>query len=352
MTIPSWRSDVQGTADLIEEIIRIKGFEHLPPSQCRARQQSTSAAIDKLDQRAGQARRALAAQGLMEAVTWSFMPSVIAEKFGAIDPSLRLANPISADLDVMRPSILGNLIMAAKRNADRGFADAGLFEVGPVYRNTTPEGQEMVATALRAGSTPRHWAEPARKVDAFDAKADALAALAASGAPVANLQVSADAPGWYHPGRSGSLRLGPTILGYFGEIHPAILKACDAEGPMAGCELFLAAIPQPRSADTARPLLKLEALQPVVRDFAFVTDAGVTAEKLIKAIKTAEKNLIRDVSVFDVYEGKGVEPGKKSIALSVTLQPADHTLTDKEIDDIAARITVAAEKTTGAILRG
>ncbi len=351
VTIPSWRSDVQGVADLTEEVIRIKGFEHLQATSMPRTHVVTTVAIDKLDQRAGQARRALASQGLMEAVTWSFMPSAVAEKFGAIDPALRLSNPISTDLDVMRPSILGNLIMAAKCNADRGFADVGLFEVGPTYRNTTPEGQDLVATVLRAGMTPRHWASPARAVDAFDAKADALAALAACGAPVANIQVSADAPNWYHPGRSGCLRLGPTVLGYFGEIHPALLKACDAEGLMAGCELFLAAIPQPRSAGTAKPLLKRDALQPVVRDFAFVTDADVAAEKLIKAIKSAEKNFIRDVTVFDVYEGERVGAGKKSIALSVTLQPADHTLTDAEIEDVAARITAAAVKATGAVLR-
>jgi phenylalanyl-tRNA synthetase beta chain len=264
---------------------------------------------------------------------------------------LRLLNPISADLDVMRPSILGNLIMAAKRNADRGFGDVGLFEVGPIYKNATPEGQELIAAALRAGSTPRNWLAPVRAVDAYDAKADAIAALAAVGAPVSSLQVTEDAPAWYHPGRSGCLRLGPTLLAAFGEIHPAVLAACDASGPMAACEIYLAAIPQSR-AGNARPLLKLEALQPVNRDFAFVVDRSVTAAKLIKAARDADKNLIREVTVFDVYEGDKIAIEKKSVALSVTLQPTDKTLTDAEIDQLSSRITAAVTKATGAVLRG
>ena len=251
----------------------------------------------------------------------------------------------------MRPSIVGNLIMAAKRNADRGFGDVGLFEVGPIYKNATPEGQDLVATALRAGSTPRNWLSPQRAVDVFDAKADAITALAAAGAPVISLQVTTDAPGWYHPGRSGCLRLGPTLLAIFGEIHPALLVACGAEGPMVVCEIFPAAIPQSRSTVTARPLLKLEALQAVNRDFAFVVGRTVTAAKLIKAAKDAEKNLIRDVTVFDVYEGDRIGADKKSVALSVTLQPGDKTLTDAEIEAVASRITASVTKATGATLR-
>ena len=316
--------------------------------RCERAETVTAVAIDTLDMRANAARRALAGQGLLEAVTWSFMPGKIAAHFGAIDPGLRLLNPISADLDVMRPSILGNLILAAKRNADRGFADVGLFEVGPVYKNASPEGQDLVAAALRAGMTARNWLAPARAVDAFDAKADAMAALAAAGAPVASLQIMTDAPAWYHPGRSGCLRLGPVLLAVFGEIHPGVLAACDAAGLMVACEIFPAAIPQSRNTGAARPLLKLEPLQPVNRDFAFVVDRSVTAAKLIKAVKDADKNLIRDVSVFDVYEGKNLGADKKSVALSVTLQPGEKTLTDAEIEAIAARITAAVTKATGA----
>ena len=346
---PSWRPDVEGEADLVEEIIRIKGYQHIPVTPL-PQTVLASPALDLTDRRTSAMRRALAGQGLLEAVTWSFMPSKIAAQFGAVDAGLKLQNPISSDLDVMRPSILGNLVLASKRNADRGFADANLFEIGPVFANATPEGQATVACGLRAGSTPRHWAMPSRAVDAYDAKADALAALAAAGAP-SSLQVTTDAPGWYHPGRSGALRLGPTVLAYFGEIHPGLLDACDAAGPMVGFEVFLAAIPQPRSMGAARPLLKLEPLQPVERDFAFVVDRKITAAALIKAARDADKALIRDVSVFDVYEGAKVESGKKSVALSVTFQPTGKSLTDAEIDALAARMDAAVTKATGAVLR-
>ena len=350
---PSWRPDVEGAADLVEEIIRVKGYDTIPAISLLRPQAVPTAAIDIDDQRANAARRALAGQGLMEAVTWSFMPRAVAAHFGPVDPGLILQNPISSDLDVMRSSILGNLIMAAKRNADLGFGDGGLFEVGPVFRNATPEGEAVVATALRAGSTPRNWAEPARATDAFDAKADAIAALAAAGVPpVSSLQITTDAPEWYHPGRSGCLRLGPALLATFGEIHPALLAACDASGPMAACEIFLASVPQSRATGTAKPLLKLEPLQPVARDFAFVVGRDVTAAKLIKAVRDADKNLIRDVTVFDVYEGEHVGADKKSVALNVTLQPTEKTLTDAEIEAVASRITVTVTKATGAVLRG
>ena len=352
VTAPSWRPDIDGAADLIEEIIRVKGYEHLPVTSLGRPHVITKSAIDAQDARIHNARRALASQGLMEAVTWSFMPSAVAAQFGEVRDDLRIMNPISSDLDVMRPSILGNLILAAKRNADRGFADAALFEIGPVFKDQTPEGQHIVATTLRTGTTPRHWANPVRAVDAFDAKGDALAALAAAGAPVASLQITTDAPAWYHPGRSGVLRLGPNVLAIFGEIHPSVLIACDASGPMSGCEIFLANIPAPRSSGTAKPLLKLEVLQSVSRDFAFVVDRGVTAAKLVKAIKDADKNLIRDVTLFDVYEGDKIASDKKSVALSVTLQPAEKSLTDIEIDAVAAKITASASKATGAVLRG
>lgn len=352
ITPPSWRADIEGPADITEEVIRIKGFDHIPAISMPRTHVVTKCGLDKLDQRASIAKRALASRGLMEAVTWSFMSGAIAEVFEPVKEELRLLNPISADLDVMRSTIVANLVCAARRNADRGYSDVALFEVGPTYKDQTPEGQVLVATAVRAGQTPRHWAEKVRTVDAYDAKADAMAALAAAGAPMGSLQIGNDVPSWYHPGRSGSLRLGPVLLGYFGELHPTVLAACDAVGPMVACELFLGNIPAPRSAGTNKPLLKLEALQPVARDFAFVMDEPVQADKLIAAIKKAEKNLIRDVTIFDVYQGKGIEPGKKSLALSVTIQPTDHTLTEAEIDALSAKITEAVQKATGAVLRG
>jgi phenylalanyl-tRNA synthetase beta chain len=349
--VPSWRPDIDGPNDLVEEIIRIKGYDAITATPLPRLTAVTTSALDVQDQRGNAARRALAAQGLMEAVTWSFMPGAIAAQFGATDKNLHLLNPISSDLDVMRPSILGNLITAAKRNADRGFAECGLFEVGPVYKDPTPEGQAIVAASLRAGSTPRNWAVSSRKVDLFDAKADAMAALAACGAPVQSLQITSDAPAWYHPGRSGVLRLGPTVLAYFGEIHPAVLTACDAEGPMAATEIFFANIPQSRATSAAKPLLKLEALQPVTRDFAFVVASDVTAAKLVRAVRDADKNLIKDVNVFDVYEGEHVGAGKKSLAVSVTMQPTDKSLTDAELDAISSRVTASVIKATGAVLR-
>ncbi|MDD3182973.1 MAG: phenylalanine--tRNA ligase subunit beta [Alphaproteobacteria bacterium] len=352
ITPPSWRGDVEGAPDITEEVIRIKGFDHIPATSMPQTHVITQCGLDRVDQRAGQAKRALASRGLMEAVTWSFMSGAVAQAFAPVKDELRLMNPISADLDVMRSSIVGNLVGAAKRNADRGFADVALFEVGPTYQDATPEGQVLVATAVRAGQTPRHWAEKARAVDAYDAKADALAALAAAGAPIANVQIGNDVPSWYHPGRSGSLRLGPVLLGYFGELHPAVIAACDASGPMVACELFLANIPASRSNSTARSLLKMEALQPVSRDFAFLMDEAVCANKLIAVIVKADKALIRDVTIFDVYQGKGIEPGKKSVALSVMLQPTDHTLTDGELEAVSAKVTDAVAKATGGVLRG
>ena len=352
ITPPSWRGDVEGAPDITEEIIRVKGYDQIPAVSMPRDEVVTKCGLDRLDQRASIAKRALAGRGLMEAVTWSFMSSAIAEAFAPVKDELRLINPISSDLDVMRSSIVGNLVSAARRNADRGYADVALFEVGPTYQDQTPEGQILVATAVRAGMTPRHWSEKPRAVDAYDAKADALAALAAAGAPMASIQICTDAPSWYHPGRSGSLRLGPVLLAYFGELHPAVIEACDAQGPIVACEVYLANIPAPRSSGTAKPLLKLEALQPVARDFAFLLDEGVQADKLIGAIKKADKTLIRDVTIFDVYQGKGIAEGKKSVALSVALQPTDHTLTDGELEAISTRITDAVGKATGGVLRG
>ena len=292
----------------------------------------------------------------MEAVTWSFMPAEIAAQFGPVPDAVRLQNPISSDLGVMRPSILGNLVQAAKRNADRGFKDVQLFEVGPIFRDATMAGQATMAAVLRAGSTPRHWTnKPAgkpRPVDAYDAKADALAALGAAGAPVANLQIVAEAPGWYHPGRSGSLRMGPVVLATFGELHPDLLTACDAAGPLVACEVFFNAVPAPRNSSSAKPLLKLAALQPVERDFAFVLDRETPAAKLVKAVRDADKTLIREVVVFDLYEGDRIATGKKSLALSVTLQPVEKSLTDAEIETVSAKIVAAAVKAVGAVLRG
>ncbi|MEX1204487.1 MAG: phenylalanine--tRNA ligase subunit beta [Dongiaceae bacterium] len=352
--VPSWRHDVEGEADLVEEVLRVAGYDRIPAVPLPPAGALPEPALDPAQRRPGLAKRALAARGMVEAVTYSFTSGDSARLFGGGDPALALANPISAELDVMRPSILPNLLAAAARNAARGFADLALFEVGPTYADDTPEGQALAATGLRTGATgPRHWAEAPRPVDAFDAKADALAALAVCGAPVDNLQVTADAPAWYHPGRSGVLRLGPTVLAQFGEIHPRVLRRLDVKGPAVGFEALLDRVPLPRAPTrgAARPPLVASPFQPVERDFAFVVDADLPADRLVRAVKGADKRLIAAVAVFDVYAGAGIEDGKKSVALAVTLQPAERTLTDAEIEAVAQRIVAAVAKATGATLR-
>jgi phenylalanyl-tRNA synthetase beta chain len=351
--VPSWRADIHGEADLVEEVLRIVGYDHIPSVPLTRLNSITRPALDAKQKRAPIARRALAARGLNEAVTWSFLSSAIAGLFGQVHPGLRLLNPISADLDVMRPSILPNLIQAAGRNADRGYPDAALFEVGPAYRDPSPTGQDLVAVGIRTGAmVPRQWAQPARAVDAYDAKADALAVLDAAGAPAGNLQVTTDAPDWYHPGRSGVFRLGPTVLARFGEIHPSVLDALGVKGPMVGFEVFLDAVPQPKKkTGTAKPLLKLAAFQPIQRDFAFLVDRSVEADRVVRAAKGADKALVTDVSVFDVYQGPGIEDGRKSLAIAVTLQPVEKSLTEAEIEAIGNKIVAAVAKATGGTLR-
>ena len=353
VTPPSWRPDVEVEADVVEEVLRVNGFDSIPAVSLPRAAGVARPVLTPGQRRVGWAKRALAARGMAEAVTWSFLPRAHAELFGNAGDELRLANPISAELTDMRPSLLANLIAAVGRNIDRGFADVALFEVGQVYADDTPEGQRMVAGAVRRGlSGPRHWLSPPREVDAFDAKADALAVIAACGGP-AGARASADAPAWYHPGRSGVLRLGPKVLAHFGELHPRVLATLDVAGPLVGCEVFLEAIPEPRRRPTrARPPLEPSPFQPVVRDFAFVVDEAVSADDLVRAARGAEKALIADVAVFDAYRGPELGADKKSLAVAVTLQPKERTLTDAEIDAAAQKIVAAVEKATGGVLRG
>ncbi|MBB4266422.1 phenylalanine--tRNA ligase subunit beta [Roseospira visakhapatnamensis] len=351
--VPSWRMDITGEHDLVEEVARVYGFDRIStvslPRDPMPKPVLTGAQVRRVA-----TRRTLAARGLDECVTWSFLPRGHAAAFGGGQPALDLANPISSELDAMRPSMLPNLATAAQRNADRGIPNAALFEVGPQFHGGEPGEQAMVAAGLRAGvSGPRHWDVAPRAVDAFDAKADALAALEAAGAPVASLQCVAEAPAWYHPGRSGALKLGPTVLAWFGDLHPGVLKTLDVKGPMTAFEVFLEAVPEPKARPTkARPLLKASAFQPVERDFAFLMDEDVAAQALVRAARGADKTLIADVSVFDVYQGERLEPGRKSVALCVTLQPRDRTLTDDEIEAAGKKVVAAVAKATGAELRG
>jgi phenylalanyl-tRNA synthetase beta chain len=296
----------------------------------------------------------LAARGLDEAVTWSFISAVEATRFGGGSESLRLANAIAADLSDMRPSLLPGLIGAARRNGNRGFRDLALFEVGQVFLSDRPEGQHTYATAIRVGGSGKSWQGDAGPASVFDAKADLAAALDALGHDIDKLQIVSEAPAWSHPGRGGRLQLGPAnVIAWFGELHPAWAAELDVTGPVAAFELDLDAIPEPRRKPTrGKPALKLSDLMPVERDFAFVVDRDVSAAVLLRAARNADKTLISDVAIFDLFEGKGVGEGKKSLAIRVTLQPLDRTLTEDDIDKVSAALVAAVGKATGGTLRG
>ena len=349
---PSWRGDIEGEADLVEEVLRVKGYDQIPVAPLDRDTALSRPSLNPAQRRAELVRRTLAARGLTEAVTFSFISAREAELFGGAKPELRLVNPISADLDAMRPSLLPGLGSAARRNADRGYPDVALFEVGPLYRDDTPAGQTLVAAGVRAGHTgPKHWREKQREVDLYDVKSDALAALAAMGASPESVQVSADPPGWYHPGRAGSLRVGPKVLGAFGELHPAVIEALDARPPLAGFEVFLDAVPEPRAARAKLPV-HLSVFQPIERDFAFVVDRDLPAETLLRAARGVDRKLVSQIRLFDLYEGAGLPEGKKSLAITVVLQPQERTLTDAEIEGFSKRLITQVEKATGGQLRG
>ncbi len=359
VTPPSWRHDVEGKADLVEEVIRVIGFDHIEPISVRSDNTVPDSAETINITRMRGARTALAARGLSECVTWSFMPKALAAEFApsqkSNDNALTLTNPISADLDHMRPSILPNLITAAATNADKGNGDVMLFEVGPVFETPKPDGQRTHASGVRYGRQGmKHWSgeQAHRSHDIYDAKADAIAALNAAGVATVNLQTAREAAEYYHPGRSAVLKQGKNILAQFGEIHPAILDEMDIKKNVIAFEVFLDNIPEGKKKGTAKPLLQLSPFQPVERDFAFIVDEHVDAEQITRAAQNADRNLITGVSVFDVYQGKGVEGGKKSIAINVVIQPVKQTLTDSEIDGIAKKIIDAVASKTGAVLRG
>jgi phenylalanyl-tRNA synthetase beta chain len=352
--VPSWRGDIVGEACLVEEVVRVYGYDRIPTTAMTRETALPKPALAPEQRSRSLARRTLAGRGLVEAVTYSFVSSDLAALFGGRSESLRLVNPISSDLDVMRPSPLPNLIAAAGRNADRGLSDAALFEVGPQYAGDAPEDQQMVAGGIRSGRTgPKNWAQPPRQVDVFDAKADALAVLAAMEVPVDKLGITTDAPDWYHPGRSGVLRLGPkTVLARFGDCHPRVLRRMGVKGPVVAFEVFLDAVPgRGKRRGTARPPLELTPFQPIERDFAFVMDDGVQAADVVGAARSVDRKLIADVRVFDVFSGGGLGDGRKSLAVNVILRPSDKTLTDADIEAIGAKIVAAVEKATGGALR-
>jgi phenylalanyl-tRNA synthetase beta chain len=358
VAIPSWRTDVEGKADIVEEIVRIVGVDRVPLTPFDRGDAPRKPVLTAIQQRTRRAKRALAARGLVEAVNWSFVAKPQAELFGGGQAELALANPIASDLSDLRPSLIPGLVAASQRNADRGFIDTALFEVGQIFKGDRAEDQLMAASGMRRGLSSsaglgRHWSGSAQAT-ALDAKADAMAVLAAAGANVQALQIVAGGAPWLHPGRSGTIQMGPqNVLGVFGELHPRALEALGAEGPVVAFEVILDRIPDAKAKPTrAKPLLELSAFQPVSRDFAFIVDRTVRAGDIVRLAQGADRKLIAGVTVFDVYEGKGIDPDKKSVAIAVTLQPREKTLTDQEIDAVAAKIVAEVTKKTGGTLRG
>ncbi len=377
VAVPSWRNDVaapielvqaesldpaiaakaaegcaaiEPEADLIEEVLRLRGLDAVPPVSLPRVAPVPRGTLTPKQARTELVRRTLAAQGVAECVTFSFMAANEAALFGATPDALRLTNPIAADLDQLRPSVLASLALAAKRNAAHGYPDIALFEVGPEYAVDAPDGQRLVAAALRAGATPRNWLAPSRPVDAMDAKADLWAVLTTLGVPLDALVPTQDAPPFYHPGRSATMRQGPkTVLGSFGELHPRVLAALDLAGPVAVFALDLDAIAEPKRRRRTAP--ELSAFQPVRRDFAFLVDAAVTADAVLRAARGAERTLVSSVSAFDLYQGGSLPAGKKSLAIEVVFQPRERTLTDAEIEAAVQKVVAAVTKATGATQR-
>jgi phenylalanyl-tRNA synthetase beta chain len=349
---------VRGEADLVEEIARVASLSKLEARPLPRTHSGVSApTLTPMQRRESLVRRQLAGLGLNEIVSYSFVSETEAGLFGGGQAALKLENPISSEMSDMRPNLLPGLLAASARNQARGFADLGLFEVGPAFHGGEPGEQSLQASAVRIGATaPRDWSGAPRACDLYDAKADAEAVLAAMGAPVDKLMTAREAPEWFHPGRSAALKLGPkNTLAVFGELHPKVLQAMDVKGPAVAVTLFLEKLPLRKAKSAARPALVTSDFQAVERDFAFVVDERVEAEAVLRAARGAEKKLIVRAAVFDVFQGvRAIEqfgPGKKSMAISVRLQPAEGTLTEAEIEAVAGRVIAAVTKATGGSLR-
>ncbi|GGE19846.1 phenylalanyl-tRNA synthetase beta subunit [Gemmobacter megaterium] len=354
---PSWRPDVLGEADLVEEVARIASLTKLEGKPlARPRAGVPAPILTPAQQRERTARRTLAALGYNECVTYSFIDARSAALFGGGTDAVRLENPISSEMSHMRPDLLPGLLAAAARNQARGFMDLALFEVGPAFAGGEPGEQATQAAALLVGqSAPRDpWASR-RPVDVFDAKADAEAVLAALGAP-ARAQINRKVPGWWHPGRSGAIALGPNTMAVFGEVHPKVLREMGVKGPAVAFAVWPANVPQPKTKSASRGALAISDLQAVERDFAFVVDTTAEALTIVNAAQGADKALIESVRVFDQFAGDKAEAqmgtGKKSVAITVRLQPTERTLTDKDIEAVSAKIVEKVAKATGGTLRG
>ena len=359
VAVPPWRPDVQGEADLVEEVARVASLSQLKSQPLRrSHTGALKRSVTPMQRRVTTIRRALAAQGMNECVTYTFVAGKEAGLFGGGSDALKLENPISSEMSDMRPSPLPGLLAAAARNQARGFKDLALFEVGAAFSGAEPGEQSDVAAGVRVGhASGRDWTATRRGLDYFDAKADVEAALGALGAPVDRLKTHRSASDFFHPGRSAALKLGPKVtIAEIGELHPKVTQAMDIDGPAVAFIIHLENIPFPKAKTKARPALTLHDLQAVERDFAFVVDAKLEAEDLRKAARSADKAMIEDVRVFDVFDGpKAVTQlgeGKKSIAIAVRLQPKDKTLKDEDIEAIAAKVVTSVEKATGGVLRG
>jgi phenylalanyl-tRNA synthetase beta chain len=346
---------IEPEADLVEEVLRVVGLDAIPAVSLPQPHAVPQPALSPRQARTALARRLLADRGLAECVTYSFMAAGEAAAFGAAPPALTLKNPIAADLDQMRPTPLATLALAAARNAARGARMADLFEIGPGFTESAPQTatgtvQSLMAAGLRTGMPPRHWQPAPVERGAMAAKSDAWALLAALGVPMEALSVTPDAPAHYHPGRSGTVRQGPKlVLGHFGELHPALLDRFALAAPACAFELDLDAVADPKRR--RRPTLDLPSLQPVFRDFAFVVPSSVPADQLLRAARLADRALITEVTLFDVYESDLLPPGHKSLGIEVTFQPRDRTLTDHDLEQVSARLVQAVGKATGARLR-
>jgi phenylalanyl-tRNA synthetase beta chain len=348
---PTWRSDIEGPADLVEEVVRIHGIDNVAAQPMPRPHAVARPVLTPSQKRMRLARRTLAARGFSETITYSFVPRAHAALFGGGDEARQLENPIAADMDALRPSVLPSLLAAAQRNAARGFSELMLFEIGAQFASGIPGSQATVAAGVRLGAAARSWSKDTHAADAFDAKGDVLAVLEAAMGASMTAPVKSGAPSWYHSGRSGTLSLGPKVLAHFGELHPAVLGAFDLKGPAAGFEIILDAIPESKAKTRARPLFQPSPYPAVERDFAFVVDSKVTADEIVRSARNVERNLIERVDVFDVYEGAGVPEGRKSIAIAVRLQPKERTLTEADIDAVAQKIVAAVSKATAGTLR-
>ncbi|WP_102829887.1 phenylalanine--tRNA ligase subunit beta [Bartonella bovis] len=356
--VPTWRFDVVGKADLVEEVIRIYGLDKIEPIPLKNFAEGNNKILTFPQIISRIARRTLACRGMVEAVSWSFISEKQALTFGGGQAQLRLVNPIATDMSVMRPSLLPGLLIAAQRNIDRGFLDFALFEVSSIYKGDTPDEQQCVAGGIRRGTekfegSGRFWSGNTKAVDVFDAKADALAVLEACSVDISKVQIGTETPDWYHPGRSGVIKLGSKIiLGFFGIFHPDALEKLDVSDPLCGFEVFLDQIPEPKKKATKiRSPLKLSPFQMVRRDFAFVVDKEIASSLIVNAARGADKKLIHSVQVFDLFEDPNLGEDKKSVAIEVAIQPIERTLTDEDLEELALKVVENVTKATGACLR-